>query len=38
MKQPAIDLERRRLMLAGGAAGLAGFAPRALPQSRPLPE
>jgi DMSO/TMAO reductase YedYZ molybdopterin-dependent catalytic subunit len=38
--KPAIDLHRRRLMLASGAAGVAGFAPSSLAQSlpsKPLP-
>jgi sulfite oxidase len=36
--KPAIDLHRRRLMLAGSAAGAAGFAPTGLAQSKPLPQ
>ena len=38
MNQRAIVFGRRRVMLAGGAAGLAGFAPRARAQGKPLPE
>jgi sulfite oxidase len=38
--KPAIDLHRRRLMLASGAVGVAGIAPSSLaqsPLSKPLP-
>ena len=38
MNPRAIDFGRRRLMLAGGAAGLAGFAARGRAQGKPLPE
>jgi sulfite dehydrogenase len=38
MNQRAIDIGRRRVMLAGGAAGLAGFATRGRAQGKPLPE